>query len=36
LVYKQVSTFRANAWDVELKVQGKIDWNNKDLTADLN
>jgi hypothetical protein len=34
-VYSQDSTWRANAWDVELTVAGKLDWANNDLTKDL-
>ena len=34
-VYAQNTSFRANAWDVDLKVNGKINWANKDITTDL-
>jgi hypothetical protein len=35
-VYQKQSTFRANAWDVDVSVTGSIEWADDSLTTDLN
>ena len=34
-VYTKESVFRKDAWDVDVKVTGRIDWSDGQLTEDL-